>query len=346
MRMEKINSGTIKVTITNQELDERGIDLLSLLGDEDGIESFLYSILDEIDVDDEFKSTGAVSFQVVPNKSGLDMFIKNKNVFENHIQPMDESDQDEEDVDDNENTNQQDPFNIFEGPQNRSDDDKADLPEMDEFKKFADTNTLFALIEAKNMYGRLIDFEDDDEEHELDDTTQELLDYLKDTLGSLIDTVELSDKFPRYKLEMIAAINEARSKREELDSTGHLKSDNPFLDNEKDIQIDNIGSFNPKLNKWEMLLKISDFENVIRLSDELTQYDDVDTTLYKCDDDYVVRFTTTRNENDIEFKNFTNMASASMEYGSKLHWRQFDKIARKKVIIPHLALLEIKKHFK
>lgn len=85
MEMQRINEDTIKVMISNDELSERGVDVLSLLGDEDRIESFLYGILEEIDADKEFKDTSAVTFQVVPNKSGLEMFIKNNHLNENDI---------------------------------------------------------------------------------------------------------------------------------------------------------------------------------------------------------------------------------------------------------------------
>ncbi|TPR42289.1 hypothetical protein DY123_03595 [Apilactobacillus micheneri] len=85
MEMQRINEDTIKVMISNDELSERGVDVLSLLGDEDRIESFLYGILEEIDADKEFKDTSAVTFQVVPNKSGLEMFIKNNHLSENDI---------------------------------------------------------------------------------------------------------------------------------------------------------------------------------------------------------------------------------------------------------------------
>ncbi|WP_105956288.1 adaptor protein MecA [Apilactobacillus quenuiae] len=85
MEMQRINEDTIKVMISNDELSERGVDVLSLLGDEDRIESFLYGILEEIDADKEFKDTSAVTFQVVPNKSGLEMFIKNNHLTEKDI---------------------------------------------------------------------------------------------------------------------------------------------------------------------------------------------------------------------------------------------------------------------
>ncbi|UQS85560.1 adaptor protein MecA [Apilactobacillus apisilvae] len=85
MEMQRINEDTIKVIISNDELSERGVDVLSLLGDEDRIESFLYGILEEIDADKEFKDTSAVTFQVVPNKSGLEMFIKNNHLSDQDI---------------------------------------------------------------------------------------------------------------------------------------------------------------------------------------------------------------------------------------------------------------------
>ena len=51
MEMENINENTIRVLIENSDLEERGITFLDLLGNQKQIESFFYSILEEVDVD-------------------------------------------------------------------------------------------------------------------------------------------------------------------------------------------------------------------------------------------------------------------------------------------------------
>lgn len=75
MEMEKINDNTIRVLLENQDLAARGVTVLDLLGSQSEIESFFYSILDEVDVDREFRNIDAVTFQVLPNRNGLELFI-------------------------------------------------------------------------------------------------------------------------------------------------------------------------------------------------------------------------------------------------------------------------------
>ncbi|MCK8624767.1 adaptor protein MecA [Apilactobacillus xinyiensis] len=75
MEMERINEDTIRVLINNDDLDERGITVLDLLGNRKQIEGFFYSILEEVDSEHQFQKDGAVTFQVLPNKNGLELFI-------------------------------------------------------------------------------------------------------------------------------------------------------------------------------------------------------------------------------------------------------------------------------
>ena len=75
MEMEHINENTIRVLIENADLEERGITFLDLLGNHKQIESFFYSILEEVDVDEQFHESDAIIFQVLPNGNGLELFI-------------------------------------------------------------------------------------------------------------------------------------------------------------------------------------------------------------------------------------------------------------------------------
>lgn len=75
MEMERINDNTIRVSIGNEDLEERGITFLDLLGNQKQIETFFYSILEEVDVDEQFQETDSVTFQVLPNQDGLELFI-------------------------------------------------------------------------------------------------------------------------------------------------------------------------------------------------------------------------------------------------------------------------------
>ncbi|KRM99820.1 adaptor protein MecA [Loigolactobacillus rennini] len=75
MEMERINENTIRVLLENEDLSERGITVLDLLGNHKQIENFFYSILEEVDTDHQFQANDAVTFQVLPNKNGLELFI-------------------------------------------------------------------------------------------------------------------------------------------------------------------------------------------------------------------------------------------------------------------------------
>ncbi|WP_027107476.1 adaptor protein MecA [Ligilactobacillus ceti] len=75
MEMEKINANTIRVLIENEDMIERGLTVLDLLGNHKDIEKFFYEILEEVDTDHEFRDTEAVTFQVMPDRNGLELFI-------------------------------------------------------------------------------------------------------------------------------------------------------------------------------------------------------------------------------------------------------------------------------
>lgn len=81
MEMERINKDTIRVLIDNDDLDARGIRMLDLLGNQKQIESFFYSILEEVDQDHQFQDNEAVTFQVLPNQDGLELFISKATPF-------------------------------------------------------------------------------------------------------------------------------------------------------------------------------------------------------------------------------------------------------------------------
>ena len=75
MEMERINDNTIRVMIENSDLQERGISIMELLGNHDKIESFFYSILSEVDINHDFNEEDQVTFQILPNRNGLELFI-------------------------------------------------------------------------------------------------------------------------------------------------------------------------------------------------------------------------------------------------------------------------------
>ena len=89
MEMEHINDNTIRVLIKSEDLADRGITFLDLLGNHNEIENFFYSILEEVDIEEEFKGSEAVTFQVLPKGDGLELFIS-KNITPEDIEEMGE----------------------------------------------------------------------------------------------------------------------------------------------------------------------------------------------------------------------------------------------------------------
>ncbi len=96
MEMEHINENTIRVMIGHEDLEERGVSFLDLLGNHREIENFFYSILEEVDIEDEFRSSEAVTFQVLPKGDGLELFISknlpNEEMLQNDENPLDSDD--------------------------------------------------------------------------------------------------------------------------------------------------------------------------------------------------------------------------------------------------------------
>ncbi|MEY8445938.1 adaptor protein MecA [Enterococcus ratti] len=97
MEMEHINENTIRVMIGHEDLEERGVSFLDLLGNHREIENFFYSILEEVDIEDEFRSSEAVTFQVLPKGDGLELFIS-KNLPNEEMPKDNEDSLDSDDV--------------------------------------------------------------------------------------------------------------------------------------------------------------------------------------------------------------------------------------------------------
>ncbi|NVY96801.1 adaptor protein MecA [Lactobacillus sp. DCY120] len=75
MEIEHVNDNIIRVVLGPHDLEERGINMLDLLGNRKQIEDFFYSILEEVDTDHSFTKDQAVTFQVMPNANGLELLI-------------------------------------------------------------------------------------------------------------------------------------------------------------------------------------------------------------------------------------------------------------------------------
>ena len=75
MEMERINDDTILVRIENEDLQERGTSVSELLANPTEIEDFFHSILVEMDVIDQFEGSEGMSFQVMPNPEGIELYV-------------------------------------------------------------------------------------------------------------------------------------------------------------------------------------------------------------------------------------------------------------------------------
>ena len=75
MEMERINDDTILVRIENEDLLERGTSVPELLANPIEIEEFFHSILVEMDVIDQFEDSEGMSFQVMPNPEGIELYV-------------------------------------------------------------------------------------------------------------------------------------------------------------------------------------------------------------------------------------------------------------------------------
>lgn len=75
MEMERINEDTILLRIKNEDLQERGTSVADLLGNPGDIEGFFHSILIEMGVLDQFEDSDGMSFQMMPNPNGLELYV-------------------------------------------------------------------------------------------------------------------------------------------------------------------------------------------------------------------------------------------------------------------------------
>jgi len=143
MEMERINDDTIRVLIGNDDLNERGIRVLDLLGNHKQIESFFYSILEEVDVDHQFQDNDAVTFQVLPNRNGLELFIsKNSENLQDTIAKATQSPNESSDHD-----MQDDVSDFLKRKLMQTDTDSTDQPQGVQHNQAKDTNDLDPYIE-------------------------------------------------------------------------------------------------------------------------------------------------------------------------------------------------------
>ncbi|CAM4210249.1 adaptor protein MecA [Streptococcus penaeicida] len=75
MEMKQISETTLKITISMDDLEERGMELKDFLIPQEKTEEFFYNVMDELDLPENFKDSGMLSFRVTPRKDRLDVFV-------------------------------------------------------------------------------------------------------------------------------------------------------------------------------------------------------------------------------------------------------------------------------
>ena len=165
MEIEHINDDTIRVRIENSDLEARGYTFLDLLGNQKQIETFFYSFLEEVDIDEEFQESDAVTFQVMPSRNGLELFIsKNSDVHEDFLTNVDFEEYNEQE------SNSSKDYSRFEMPRNskKKDEEPAesevgqienqDHRNVIEFQFFEQLVQLARIFQSENGFTSLYQF--------------------------------------------------------------------------------------------------------------------------------------------------------------------------------------------
>ena len=165
MEIEHINDDTIRVRIENSDLEARGYTFLDLLGNQKQIETFFYSILEEVDIDEEFQESDAVTFQVMPSRNGLELFIsKNSDVHEDFLTNVDFEEYNKQE------SNSSKDYSRFEMPRNSKKEDEEPAESEDgqienqdhrtvlEFQFFEQLVQLARIFQSENGFTSLYQF--------------------------------------------------------------------------------------------------------------------------------------------------------------------------------------------
>ena len=83
MEMKQISDSTIKITIQLEDLEERGMEMADFLVPQEKTEEFFYTILDELEMPDNFLDSGMLSFRVTPKPDKVDVFVTKSKLDKN-----------------------------------------------------------------------------------------------------------------------------------------------------------------------------------------------------------------------------------------------------------------------
>ena len=83
MKMKQISDTTLKITMTLDDLMDRGMEIADFLVPQEKTEEFFYAILDELEMPDNFLDSGMLSFRVTPKPDKVDVFVTKSKIDQN-----------------------------------------------------------------------------------------------------------------------------------------------------------------------------------------------------------------------------------------------------------------------
>ncbi|EHJ52421.1 adaptor protein MecA [Streptococcus macacae] len=83
MKMKQISETTLKITISMEDLEERGMELKDFLVPQEKTEEFFYAVMDELELPENFKDSGMLSFRVTPRNDRIDVFVTKSEINKN-----------------------------------------------------------------------------------------------------------------------------------------------------------------------------------------------------------------------------------------------------------------------
>lgn len=87
MEYKNIGGNTIKISLTFQDLEEHDVKMSDFFENQDIIEQLFYELVEELGLEENFGSTGMLTFQVQPNPRGVTLFVREENFDFNNGEP-------------------------------------------------------------------------------------------------------------------------------------------------------------------------------------------------------------------------------------------------------------------
>lgn len=78
MEVKRLDANTLQVVMGRDELADRGIGLVDLMGDQNQLEDFFQEVLDEVDPEHQFAVDRTVLFRVMPTRTGVRLLISKR----------------------------------------------------------------------------------------------------------------------------------------------------------------------------------------------------------------------------------------------------------------------------